>query len=268
MKKVLGTLIVLILFISGCNNDKGTSFNLKSMTPKLSDKDLSRLAGKKIYFGHQSVGYNIVNGIKLLINDSQQKIEIIEGLPNKNCKPGFYHSLNGKNYYPVGKIDDFVTKMESGIGANIDIAFFKFCYVDITKETDVDELFDHYKSSMARLKAEFPGTKFIYCTAPLTRSNGRIKTLLKFLLHRENSDKLDNIKRNKFNQHIHNEYDNKEVVFDIAKFESNDYQAFFINNGTKIYTLDPDFTSDGGHLNTLGSKFVAEGLLELLANMN
>jgi len=268
MKKVLGTLIVLILFISGCNHDKGTFSNLKSMNYRMSDTDLSKIAGEKIYFGHQSVGYNIVNGINLLVNDSQKRLEVIEGFPDKNSKPGFYHSLNGKNCYPIGKIDDFVTKMEGGIGGNVDIAFFKFCYIDFSKETDVDQLFEHYKSSMARLKREFPGIKFIYCTAPLTRNSGWLKTLLKLLLHKGNSDKLDNLKRNEFNQLIHNEYDNKETIFDIAKFESNEYQTYFIKDGIKIYAMDADLTSDGGHLNTLGSEIVAKGLIELLVNMN
>jgi hypothetical protein len=268
MKIILGGIIVVTLFLSGCKNNQESQSNLKDMNSKLTDKDLAKLKGMRIYFGHQSVGYNIVNGINLLVNDSQPKLEIIEGLPGKDSKPGFYHTPIGKNYFPMGKIDDFVSKMESGTGSNVDIAFFKFCFVDFSKETNVDSLFEYYKKAMTRLRAEFPATKFIYCTVPLVCNNGQIKTFLKLLLGRGNNNKIENIKRNEFNKLIQNEYDNKEIIFDIAKLESDNYKSYFLKNKTKIFTLNPDFSSDGSHLNDLGSKIVAENLLEIIVSLN
>jgi hypothetical protein len=267
MKSVFKSLIILILLASGCKNDKGSMSNFNSMNLKISEKDLVKLSGKKIYFGHQSVGYNIVYGINLLVNESQLKYKVVEELPDTNSSPGFYHTLNGKNGDPGFKIDDFVSKMENGVGKYVDVALFKFCYVDFTKETDVKLLFDHYKNSMAKLKAEFPATKFVYCTVPVACNKGGIKTFLKQILGRNNG-KVENIKRNQFNQLVHDEYDNKEPVFDIAKFESYENSCFFIEDSEKIYTLYPAYTSDGGHLNTIGSKIVAKGLLDLLVNLN
>ena len=266
MKNFLRITVIFILLFSGCKNDRNSVNNLGIMDTKISQKDVTNLSGEKIYFGHQSVGYNIINGIKLIANENNTKLDIIEGLPGKDSKPGFYHTTIGKNLDPLYKIDDFVAKMESGVAQHVDIAFFKFCYVDFSYSTDIDQVFEHYKESMIKLKTEFPNTKFIYCTAPLVAESSKIKSLLRFLLGRKSSDKLDNIQRNKFNQLIHNEFDNKELVFDIAKFESNNDRVFFLNGSNKIFTLYSGFTSDGGHLNTTGSKIVASGLLNLLVN--
>ncbi len=48
----------------------------------------------------------------------------------------------GQNTVPQSKIDDFVKYIQNGIGAEADIAFFKFCYIDFAKETDIKKLFE------------------------------------------------------------------------------------------------------------------------------
>jgi hypothetical protein len=121
---------------------------------------------------------------------------------------------------------------------------------------------------MLQLKHDFPETKFIFCTVPLVSESGRLKTLLKLLMGKGNTNRTENIQRNKFNQLLLKQFASSEIVLDIARFESNNYQTFFMNNNTKIYTLYPGYTTDGGHLNDEGSKVVGNSLLELLANMN
>jgi hypothetical protein len=238
------------------------------MNSKISENGLTKIATKKVYIGHQSVGYNILNGINILANEFGTKLNIVEGLPDTNCVPAFYHSRIGRNYMPFSKIDEFVAKMEGGIASKVEIAFFKFCYVDFSKDTEINKIFEHFKESMRKLKLEFPDTKFIYCTVPLVSSGVKLKLFMKSLLGRPNNDKMDNIQRNKFNQLILAEYDNKEIVFDIARYESNLYQTYFVMDSCKIFTLNTAYTSDGGHLNDMGSKVVAKGLLELLCNLN
>ncbi len=260
-------LLCASLFFLRCNDKNTTSSNLECMNSQSIDSAFSRLAGRKIYFGHQSVGYNIINGLKLLENSSNNKLQIIEGLPDSNSIPAFYHTSIGSNCNPISKIDDFVAKMESHGSAGIDIAFFKFCYIDFSGNTDVDKLFEYYSKSMMRLKQEFPSTKFIYCTVPLFAAESKLKTLIKIILGRGDNNKAENISRNKFNQLLLEHYGKSEAIFDIAKYESNNYQTYFIKDGSKIFTLYPGFTSDGGHLNEVGSKVVATGLLELLVNL-
>ena len=59
--------------------------------------------------------------------------------------PVFAHASNGKNGDPKSKIDDLYQDMENGLGKKVDIAGFKFCYVDIKDDTDVNEIFEYYK---------------------------------------------------------------------------------------------------------------------------
>ena len=42
----------------------------------------------------------------------------------------------------------------------------------------------------------------------------------------------------------------------------------FTKDGENYYSLVPDYTDDGGHLNEKGRKIVAEQLLILLANLS
>ena len=79
---------------------------------------------------------------------------------------------------------------------------------------------------------------------------------------------MANIKRNELNQLIVSEYKGKEPLFDIAKFEST-YQdgtrSFFMKDGNKYYYLPDVYTNDGGHLNKIGRKHVAEQMLIILS---
>jgi len=59
-------------------------------------------------------------------------------------------------------------------------------------------------------------------------------------------------------------------IFDLAKIEStfpDGRRASFTKDGKTYYSMVPDYTYDGGHLNELGRKIAAEQLLFLLANL-
>jgi hypothetical protein len=59
----------------------------------------AKLAGKKIFFGHQSVGYNIVDGIKDIISERDYiKLNIVEKRESAAFdRPVFTHSQVGMN---------------------------------------------------------------------------------------------------------------------------------------------------------------------------
>ncbi|BBO88550.1 hypothetical protein [Desulfosarcina ovata] len=73
------------------------------------DASWEKLSQKKIYFGHQSVGYNIIDGIKDLMKENPKiKLNIVETKDVNGIKGGFLaHSTVGKNTDPKSKIDDF-----------------------------------------------------------------------------------------------------------------------------------------------------------------
>ena len=153
----------------------------------------------------------------------------------------------------------------------INIAIFKFCYIDINETTDVRQLFEYYQATMSDLKGEFPFIKFIHTTVPLRTSPGGLGVKLRELLGRPNLSKILNRKRNEFNEMLISAYPN-EAVFDIAGIEStypDGNRRYFLINGKKYYCLIEDYTDDGGHLNAKGRNWLALQFLRVLSeNVN
>jgi len=68
-----------------------------------------------------------------------------------------------------------------------------------------------------------------------------------------------------------NKYKGKESIFDIAKIQStfpDGTRSIFTKDGKTYYSMVPEYSYDGGHLNELGRKKVAEQLLVLFANQS
>jgi len=242
---------------------------------EIPDSTWQKLEKIKIYFGHQSVGNNILDGIKDLLKETQQiKLNIVETRsPYDFNVPLFAHSKIGKNEDPESKIDDFAGLIGNGLGDKVDIAFLKFCFVDIESGTDVNSLFAKYADTMARLKKENPKAVFVHLTVPLLRKNKpSIKDRIKALMGKKGGffDNQHNLARNEFNELVVKEYNGKEPVFDLAKIEStypDGRRETFTADGRIYYSLVPEYTKDGGHLNEIGRKKVAEQLLIFIANI-
>jgi hypothetical protein len=235
-------------------------------------KDFGRLSTKTIYFGHQSVGYNIMDGVRRIIAQSPDiKLEIKESRDLADySSPVFGHSRIGANSDPVAKIDDFKNVIRSGLGDKVDIAFFKFCYVDITEDSDVDKIFSAYTSTLDALKQEYPHVKFVHVSVPLNVSSRNIKARIKRLLGLSVWADADNIKREQFNRLLREKYAKEGTLYDLAAIEStypDGRRNSFSKGGNVFYGLIPEYASDHGHLNEYGSKVVAERLLELLSNL-
>ena len=168
---------------------------------------IDKLSSQKIYFGHQSVGNNILSGLQKIVNsNSKIQLRIVETDRQSDFSaPIFAHSKVGQNTDPFSKINDFSKKIESGIGGKADISLFKFCYIDINSETDVQRIFKEYQSAMARLIQLYPQTTFIYSTVPLMRVTGMkvtIKRLVKKIMGKPENSYGDNNNRNRWNDLI------------------------------------------------------------------
>ncbi len=224
---------------------------------------------KKIYFGHMSVGFNILDGIRDLQGERRDKLNILETAdPAAFGKPVFAHSPIGKNGYPLSKIDAFRQVLESGVGEKADIAFFKLCYVDIHGGTDVEALNRAFDGMMEAMQAKFPELTIVAVTSPLTAVPEGLKTSLKKLLGRGEPDKTANAKREAFNAHLREKYG--RLVFDLAALEStrpDGQQVTFEMDGKTYPAMEPSYTDDGGHLNSTGRRIVAAGMLRLLAEL-
>ncbi|HEY9653167.1 MAG TPA: hypothetical protein V6C95_21090 [Coleofasciculaceae cyanobacterium] len=237
------------------------------------------LSQKRILFGHQSVGNNIVRGIKDILHDNPQiKLNIIENPHTSEVQtPGLIHFKIGRNTDPQSKLDEFANIMQQEAEKKPDIAFLKFCYVDFSANTDVSKIFAAYQSKMDALVKAFPQTRFIHLTVPLKSQatgfkkwRGEAKRWVKQLVSQPLNDRVDNQGRNDFNELLKTTYEGKAPIFDLAALEAtypNGKQEVFHRNGKSYFSLVPDYTNDGGHLNELGRKVVAEKLLVFLANL-
>jgi len=227
------------------------------------------LSQKKIYFGHMSVGFNILDGIRDLQAERRNKLNILETAdPAAFGEPVFAHSPIGKNAYPLSKIEHFQKILESGVGDKADIAFFKLCYVDIHGGTDVEALNRAFDEMMEAMQAKFPKLAIVAVTSPLTAVPEGLKTSLKKLLGRGEPDKTANAKREAFNAHLREKYG--QLVFDLAALEStrpDGQRSTYEMDGKTYFSMEPSYTDDGGHLNTVGRRIVAAGLLHFLAGI-
>jgi len=268
------TVSFISLFFISCNGGKMEEPKISHRAIKdISAAEWKKFSQKMIYFGHKSVGLNIIDGIKdLTIENHKLNINIIETADPVDFKEGaFFHSRIGKNVDPRSKISEFNHVIENGIGLKADIAFFKFCYVDINENTNVKDVFNEYKDTMETLRKKYPNVSFVHVTVPLCTTTTTWKTWIKKLIGKQYIwEYEDNIKRNIFNALLIKEYEDQVSIFDLAKSEStlpDGSRATFKRNGKTYYSLASVYTDDGGHLNSMGRKRVAEDLLLYLLNL-
>jgi hypothetical protein len=274
MKKIITPAFILFLLAAaGCERGEIVKdhFSYGDLN-KVTLEKLDNLSRERIFFGHQSVGNNIMDGIQdILKEDSQIKLSIIASDKPEGLLPGtFEHFEIGKNEDPDSKINAFSKLIREGIGDKADIAFFKFCYVDITASSNVKALFKRYQETMAGLKAAYPDVIFIHVTVPVVRQPDKnIKYWIKKAIGRDTGDG-HNIARNRYNELLITSYEGKEPVFDLAKLESvapDGTVSCFNDNGKRILSLCPAYTEDGGHLNEAGRRIIARQLIVFLAEL-
>jgi len=246
---------------------------LRSSYSKLDEISQDRwdvLSQKKIFFGHKSVGANIIEGLnEVMAQRPKIKLNIRETTdPVDFLGPIFAHSPIGRNKAPLSKVDRFREIMESGVGLAADVAFFKFCFVDIDHETDAESLFERYVELVDSLEKRFPDLKIVTFTVPLLSKPVGIKARLEKILGRLPWYEEDNIKRNLLNDKLRARFTN--ALFDLAAIESridDSKRATFRADGKAYELLYRPYTDDGGHLNSIGRQIVAIELLRMLADL-
>lgn len=231
----------------------------------------SPLRKKRIYFGHQSVGRNILDGVRAVLTDHPQiPLSIHETTDPIEIAPAVLgHSLIGQNGDPVGKADHFSSLIREGIGDSVDIAMMKFCYVDFDLQTDYRSVFEEYRRRMADVRAAYPDLRIVHLTVPLTSPQTGPRAWFKRLVGRPVRGYEDNRVRAGYNDLLRREYGGKEPIFDLAALESMglDQEALTVRLRRERHpVLVPEYTDDGGHLNALGRSVVAEQLLLFLAD--
>ncbi|MCL2013132.1 MAG: SGNH/GDSL hydrolase family protein [Cystobacterineae bacterium] len=212
-----------------------------------SPEDLAELKNRSVFFAHNSVGQNIIDGLKT-IEPSFASSFLKGGQQPQNAKGIMEHNM-GDNGNPTAKLNRFVTLLNNG-GNQTQIALFKFCYVDFDRNTQVDALTTAYQSALTDLQNRFPHVTFVHVTAPL--------------YHHTSS--YDNNVRERFNGWLRSTYGN--TVFDLAQLESVDSKGdTALSRDGKTIALAEEWSSGDGHLNAKGSQHVASAFIAFLAQL-
>ena len=271
--KILIAGCATIFLLTSCTGGDSVSMdnNINSLQ-SFKEYQWESLAQRKIYFGHQSVGFNIMEGLNDLMRENKSiKLNIIETSDRRSMQTGaFAHSRVGNNEDPHSKTVAFEKLLDDGLGDACDTAFFKFCYVDINSETDIQDVFSSYKNTMKRLKEEYPHIRFIHTTVPLGASRSNWKVTIKKILGKEIWAYEQNIARNRYNDLLREEYAGKEPIFDLAQVEStypDGTRSTFEKDDKVYFSMVPDYTYDHGHLNEKGRRMVAQELLNVLISL-
>lgn len=259
---------ILALFaVVGC----GDNSDMPTIDQEVHAGALSALSEKRIYFGHQSVGANILGGV-----DGSEHLTVSE-LEDVSVAPAgtIVHNFVGTNGQPRTKIEAFEETLADGVGESVDIAFFKFCYTDIAESTDLEKLFEAYRTAMERIEAAYPETTFVYVTTPVSSRRGSFSTRLKDLAKRAigRADLLStrvNAEREAFNDLMRAHYGSSDRLFDLALAEASAPGKPPLRFGGRedgYLIMRDEYAADYGHLNERGSRYVAARLLEFLAGL-
>lgn len=234
-------------------------------------QDLLLLQNQRIYFGHQSVGVNVIEGVKDYLTEFNDiHLNMISLKDSIQLPESFFaDSFVGQNSKPDSKCDAFASIIKESLADRLDIALMKFCYVDIRGFTDVEAVFRYYRTTMDSLKSRYPRIQFVHVTVPLAWRSAEWKRVIKIILGLENKSIAEAEKRNAFNVMLTEHYRN-EPVFDLAKVEStrpDGSRSSMTKDGKTLYVLANEYTDDGGHLNAVGRKVAARELIRILAGL-
>ena len=210
-------------------------------------EQLVALKGHAIYFGHQSVGHYVMQGVDYWIGatgDGPQR----SGDLSQAGTGWWIDGYVGSNEYPLTKLADFQANVAAHC-ADLDIAFMKFCYVDSayfegTIQTPAT-LLAAYDDMVAAVHGTCPSVQLVHLTMPLETSG--------------------NAEREAYNDLLRAEYGSQ--VFDIALLESTKPDGTRARDEANVPVLYADYTDDGGHPDTSESQTLAAALIAHLAGL-
>jgi hypothetical protein len=240
-----------------------------SVTSGITTDDLAKVSRTRVFFGHQSVGMNVLDGVPGVYSAHGMAAPPIE---QDGIRPGpdggfVCHSYLGENQNPLGKIQDFDAKIRSGIGGQVDVAMMKLCYVDITADADLGALFAAYQETIAALERDFPDVTFVMATVPLMTEQGQLSKLKGLLTGSGRFGPAENAARERLNALIRRGYGGGHL-YDLAASEStapDGSRAAGTYQGQPYYRLYDGYASDSGHLNGGGARVAATAWLQAIA---
>jgi len=266
--------MTIVLVLASCTQNKSAMDNFyKVYGSETEDMGaaLEKLSTQKIYFGHQSVGYDILSGVEQWEEETGVKISKTETRDfSKTEGASLVHFRVGENRDPYSKIEDFAVLVQQIPKDEPSVAFFKFCYIDFSPEADVDAIFKVYKEKMLALRDSSGNCRIVLCTVPVTATQKGLKALAKKILGKPLNHTRENIKREAFSEKIRTEMGEDFPVFDLARVGSTlpDGSAqTFKYKGERHPSLPNSYTRDKGHLNPQGARIVGCNFITFLSEL-
>lgn len=239
-------------------------------TPAATTADLEAVAGSRVFFGHKSVGYNILDAIPAVYDSEDVAAPTVVESRESPSAPGIVHTAIGENGHPLEKIAEFDRIMRDGMADAVDVAIVKLCYVDFREgRVDVDEVFTTYRDTLAALARDYPATAFVAATSPLTTERGPLGKVKAALGRGDTLGPEHNVVRQRFNALLRAEYTEPGTLFDIAAVQSTDAsgeRVSYERDGDAYYAMDTAYASDPGHLNPTGAEVAASAFVAVLAD--
>lgn len=235
----------LLILVAGCDSgDSGPPpFFVEAVDP-------GPLPELRIFFGHQSVGRDLLTGIAAVAPGL--RIVPIDGVAVEGGV--LIETSVGQNQHPETKDRAFLDAL-SRTGP-LDLALYKYCYIDVDPQTDPDRLFDAYARTLDEARAR--GVRTVPVTLPLTTVEPNWKRWIKGALGRPTQAGL-NARRMRFNERLRAHFAEQPIV-DLARMEStreDGSRCLMQLNHEPVEYLEPGFTYDGAHLNERGRRHVA-----------
>ncbi len=266
-----GLAIVVLLVFTSCakHRDEGKVMPMNNDNLK---EDLLLLQTKRIYFGHQSVGEDIMNGLRSILREnSDVRLNLVTTKGALNLPESFFlDSFVGENRRTDLKCADFTKNIDSLAGGRLDIAMLKFCFADIQRETNIQEIFERYTATIDSLKRRHPAVTFVHVTVPLSAGTTGLKRLINTVLGRVGNNDMANLNRHRFSEMLKERYKG-EPVFDLASIEStypDGTRESTTYGGETYYSMIADYAAeDGDHLNEKGRSLAAGAMIHVLADI-
>jgi hypothetical protein len=268
LTELIATLAAAIAMTACSSQAERAQPDASSVLARITPEQWKALSERTIYFGHQSVGQNIVEGIReLAANDRRIGVNVISGPASLQTAPALHEFLVGENADPQSKNDAFLAAVGGALPPRPVLAF-KYCYVDIDEKTDAKALFERYRQTVETIRTKHPDATIVHVTMPLT-ADAPLRNWVNTLRGRPNRRTWNGV-RSRYNDLLRSAYGGREPVFDLARIEatrSDGTEEYALVDGQKVYALADEWTSDGGHLNEAGRKLAAAHFLATLASL-
>jgi hypothetical protein len=217
-------------------------------------QDLTTLRGARVFFGHHSVGQNILEGLAELSKAAGIEVKIDE-------------ARVGENTRPLEKFEDFAKRAERDLDDGTQLMLMKLCYVDFNPRTDVDELVRAYVAAVARVRKARPAVRVVHVTPALFARQTDLKSTLNRTLGRPIWEDQSNGKRLDYGRKLREAFP-EDPFFDLAGVESTRPDGGREEHevgGRQVPMLWSGYSSDGGHLNEAGKLVAAKAFAHALA---